>query len=217
MIEDFLIELKNKGYSPNTIKAYRHSLAILRDYDYCTMSTADLMVAFAHNWKPNTVAARQAAIRSFFEWLYQKGLINYNPVLALGSVGGEKKPAITIPKKDIDKIFTVINNISLEPKTLFWLLWDTGWQIKQVLLIDVEDICLEGASAVITIKGGQVSLSNDTYTFLNRLCQQQIKGPLFTSIRGKRASYYWAYYWWEKVMAEADLNYTLCQFKKSSI
>ncbi len=224
-INEFLNDLARRGYSFNTIKAYRQALKMLDLYELDNITTSDLMNELSGDWEASTVSARQAAIKSFFKWLEDAGRIGYNPADGLGSIRQKEALPRPIPENDLSTILNAAKRLSLTPRVYFHLLADLGIRADEGLSIDVNDIRWEKGQEGVLIRRGKgkrerlvpFNWNMPCANMLKRLCIKQKNGPLFTTSRKERATYDWAYYWWSKLMDDCNMDYTIHQLRHSAI
>jgi integrase len=210
----FLTELAQEGYSDSTVRLYQYVLLPLKNIDYRTLTAIDIMKLLARDKNINTVATRQTAIKKYFQWLYNTGRINHNPASGLGSVRRPKVIAQPIREDDYKIIAEAINRLPLAQRTLFLLIMETDMNIRQALILNVEDI---GESYIEADK--TVCFFNPNSKFgesLKELCEHQKQGPLFTNESNERRPYFWAYYNWNKLMKKLNMNYALKQLEPRS-
>lgn len=179
-------------------------------------------------WSKATRAARQAAVKSFFGWLAEQGYTTANPAATLGSVRMEEWLPRPIPRADLEAILKEANRLPLAPRCLFHLLADIGCRVGEVLALNVEDVVWDKGQEAVVIRRGKGGrgrvvpiLSGMTcYPLLKRLCRLQGQGAVFTTNRGTRADYDWAYYWWNQALEKAGLaekGYTIHQLRHTRI
>jgi site-specific recombinase XerD len=226
LINEFLNDLTRRGYSFNTIKAYRHALKLLESYELDGITTSDLMNELSNDeWEASTVSARQAAIKSFFKWLEDAGKIEYNPADGLGCVRQKEALPRPIPENDLSIVLDTAKKLPLTPRVYFFLLTDLGIRADEGLSLDINDIRWEKGQEGVLIRHGKgkkerlvpFNWNMPCVNMLKRLCLKQKNGPLFTTLRKERATYDWAYYWWSKLMEECDMDYTIHQLRHSAI
>lgn len=231
LIEEYLLELQRRGYSKHTIRAYSIALKRLlieqgpgNIYEITTPFLAQILND--PNWDKKTLAARQAAIKSFFRWAFTQNYINLNPAEALGGIKTTESLPRPIPQADLIPILGAARKIPLAPRTLFYLLGDLALRVDEGLGLDVNDITWnKGQEAVIVEhgKGNRERVIPFTWNMactplLKRLCNQQKTGALFTTNRETRGDYDWAYYWWEKTLKIANAqHYTIHQLRHTAI
>lgn len=214
LISNYLGHLISEGYSPNTIRAYKYGLALLEEFDLNAITTRDLMIIMGKDWDKTTAASRQAAFKSFFKWLVEEGKLNHNPASALGPIRVAPLKRDTINCADMAIIFTEFQKTPLVVRVFFELLRDTEMQINEILDLKVEDIIISDSSITIN-RRIHPSLTIDN-PLLKILCEEQERGDLFISSWGRKASYYWAYRWWKKIMEKTSLKYTINQLKNTT-
>lgn len=216
-INAYLHNLTESGYSNNTIKAYWYALIQFKNLNIEEIKTADLMEILCSKYSSlNSIATRQATVKSFFKWLHDNEVIKINPAEGLGSVQKKESKPMPIPNKYIENIFKNIDKIPLTPKTFFYLLAELGIRIEEVLLLDVKDICWK--ENCVIIDNGNIPFSScmNCYSLLKELSSCRKSGPLFITARNNRATYDWAYYWWKRVLKLAGLEgYTINQLRYS--
>lgn len=225
LINEFLNDLTRRGYSFNTIKAYRQALKVLESYELNLITTSDIMSVLSKDWEASTVSARQAAIKSFFKWLKDTGIIEYDPAEGLGSIRQKEALPRPIPERDLTIILDAARKIHLVPRTYFFVLADLGLRADEALSLDVSDIRWEKGQEGILVRHGKgkkerlvpFNWGMSCANMLKRLCLKQKSGPLFTTARKERATYDWAYYWWSKLMEECNMNYTIHQLRHTAI
>lgn len=220
-INAFISDLNSNGYSENTVRTYRYALNKIARLDLQEVKLVDLIGALSENWDPNTVAARQAAVKSFFKWLYEKQVIEFNIAEGLGAVRLKEVTTKPIPQKDIGRITEAIRTLPAAPGAYFFALLDLGLQANETLRLDVEDVCWEKGQEGILVRHGNgekkrtvpLTLEMPSFNRLKKLCLRQKTGPLFTTKRKARATYDWAYYWWSLLMQKLEMDYTMHQIK----
>ncbi len=231
LVEEFLLDLKRRKYSKHTIKSYNISLKRLSqsvgNKQAQEVIIKDLMKVLSDpNWDKNTLAARQAGIKSFFQWLIQQGYIRVNIAEALGGVRPKDGLPRPIPEEDLDLILAAAKKISLAPRTLFFTLADFGLRISEGLGLDAGDVIWTKGQEIIKVEHGKgdkerivpFTWDYDCVPLLKRLCNQQKSGALFTTRRGTRANYDWAYYWWAQTLDIANVQgYTIHQLRHSAL
>ncbi|NLX01348.1 MAG: tyrosine-type recombinase/integrase [Syntrophomonadaceae bacterium] len=225
LINEFLNDLTRRGYSFNTIKAYRQALKMLELHELDAITTSDLMSKLSNNWEASTVSARQAAIKSFFKWLKDTNRIEYNPAEGLGRIRQKEALPRPIPENDLNIILDTAKKLPIMPRVYFFLLADLGLRADEGLSLDVNDIHWEKGQEGVLVRHGKgkrerlvpFNWNMPCANMLKRLCLKQKSGPLFTTLRKERATYDWAYYWWSKLMEECNMDYTIHQLRHSAI
>lgn len=194
MLDVFLDYLETQGYSSNTLRSYRNNLTMFKDIDLGQVKLKDLEVLLSDNL--NTAATQQAAFKAFFGWLYEQGYIKINPAEGL-KVPRPKNDPVAITYDDYKAIMDTINKLPLTPKTFFLLLNDTALTPNQILSLSIEEAL--------------------SYPDAHELISVQKKDPLFTNAQNKKASYNWAYYWWQQVLKSSGVQhrYAMYQLKHS--
>lgn len=172
-IESFLNSLQvKKGYSNNTIVAYRNDLGqFMRFLDdradatsWDAVGTNDLKdyVASLKNereYASATVARKVAATKSFFRNLLDRGLIKEDPSLSLDSPKVRKYMPTSISVEEVEQLLKAPTNHDtirgMRDCALLELLYATGMRVSEVVALDVQDIDLEAGFVHCVSKSGK--------------------------------------------------------------
>ncbi len=226
MIEEFIFDLHRRKYSKHTIRSYSATLKLLNTQEEINSSS---LKEILNNpaWDKNTVAARQAGINAFFKWTYEEGYIDSNPAEKLGQIKNKQSLPRPIPNDDLTLILMAARKkMPLSVRTLFNLLPALALRVGEALSLDVNDITWNKGQEAIIVKHGKgdreriipFTWDMSCTPLLKRLCVQQKAGALFTTGRGTRSNYDWAYYWWEKTLEAANISgYTIHQLRHTAI
>jgi hypothetical protein len=187
----FILYLEEQGCSKNTIRSYAYILKVFRNQDIKDIKLKDLELLLSDNLK--TAAVQQAAFKKYFGWLYKQGHITLNPAEGLLVPRAEYSREPITPE-DKEAIMNAIYNLPLMPRAFFLMLEKTEMTPAELLELNT-DSPLPDISCI------------------NKLCPREIKGPLFTTARNRRATYDWAYYWWSKVLKHSGVKYNMYQLK----
>lgn len=213
LINQYLNDLVIKGYSINTIKAYRHALNNLAHLDITKTTTAELMkILSQEEWDRNTIIARQTAIKSFFKWLQDNKIIQYNPALGLPNIPKKEINFKPISNKDYQEILAAIKKLPISPKIFFLTIINYQLKASEVLSLTPENIDWKQEALIIPKEKGTEIVpfgQDEEYKLLlKQLCNRK---NLFPTIRSGESTYDWAYYWWKKIMQKTGLDYTMSQ------
>lgn len=163
-IEGFLEYLAaEEEASDNTIAAYRNDLTQLQTYlatyqtpfgeritDWTNVTPIVvqqyLLVLKGRDYAATTVARKVAAIKSFFEYLYESGVVASDPTADLASPKVKKHTPRTIPPEDVDRLLAepAKNNSpqAMRDVALMETLYATGVRVTELINLDVVDIDL---------------------------------------------------------------------------
>lgn len=172
-IDDFLISLREeKGYSNNTIVAYRNDLSQFEQFlaerngatGWAHVKRRHL-VAYVDNLKHEreyasaTVARKVAATKSFFHYLVEQGVIREDPTANLDSPKVRKYLPASLCKEDVERLLRAPlqhDSIrSLRDSALLELLYATGMRVSEIVDLNVEHVDLEGHSVHCVSKGAR--------------------------------------------------------------
>lgn len=148
-IEDFLACLQgNKGYSLNTVMAYGRDL---RDYagflngrDPFVLDTIKAYLAYLFG-KVNrsTISRRLACLRTFFQFLQRKGVVEENHPK---EISGLKKERYLPKVMLVDQIFGILDGIlpkseiEYRDKAILEILYSTGIRVGELVGLNLRDV-----------------------------------------------------------------------------
>jgi integrase/recombinase XerD len=153
-----------KGYSSNTLAAYRNDLSQfiafleprVTDWDGVDR---DMIVDYIMEMKArqeyasSTVARKVAAIKSFFHYLVDQGQLQDDPTVTLDSPKVRKRLPKAISQQDLERLLNEPareqSPKALRDHALLEVLYATGLRVTELVSLDVDDINL--ASAVLRI------------------------------------------------------------------
>jgi integrase/recombinase XerD len=170
-VQGFLKFLKTeKGYTENTIAAYRNDLNQFTNYvedkvdgnwlkvtktvisDYITY----LKINEEYSYSSSTVARKVAAIKSFFHYLIAKGITQTDPTATLDSPKVKKRLPKAISITEINKLLKVTANNDA-PKSrrdheMLELLYASGMRVTELVSLNVDDIDFEEGTVKVKAK-----------------------------------------------------------------
>lgn len=161
-IEQFLTYItEEKGYSANTLAAYRNDLtqflAFLRGrvdgwdevnreiiIDYIMAMKSD------QEYASSTVARKVAAIKSFFHYLVDKGELGDDPTATLDSPKVRKRLPKAVSAKDLERLLNEPARAqtpkALRDRALLEVLYATGLRVTELVSLNVDDVNLASAT-----------------------------------------------------------------------
>ena len=159
-IEAFLASLRDeKGYSNNTIVAYRNDLGqfaqflteqVGRTYwDAVGKKDLDAYVnclRYEREYASATVARKVAATKSFFHYLVSQAVVKEDPTATLDSPKVRRYLPTSISEQDVDRLLRAPEGHNtaraVRDSALLELLSATGMRVSEVVDLDVEDVDL---------------------------------------------------------------------------
>jgi len=201
LIEQFLTTLQaQKGFSGNTLAAYRNDLSQFVDYmdegedverfggrpDNWAGVTRNHIVAFLLYLKEEkkaatTVARKQAAIKSFFKFLSARGMVSSNPVEDLASPHVDRALPQTINASEVERLLHAMNIAPdsaevLRDRAMMQLLYATGLRVGETVALDVHDVDLADNSVSTTGRGKSRRVPISSMDTLSALANYLAKG-----------------------------------------
>ena len=171
-VEDFLNCLENqKGYSVNTLVAYRNDLAQFLRYLEANGAgswpdvTKGVLIGYITHLKADreyasaTVARKVAAIKSFFHYLTSEGGIVDDPTATLDSPKVRKYLPKAISQEEVNELLNAPTlregPRALRDKAILELLYATGMRVSELVALNLGDVSLDSANARCVGKGGK--------------------------------------------------------------
>jgi len=161
--------LVEKGLSKNTIDAYSHGLNRFLDYlrrkgiqEMSKVSKLDirafLLVLKRQGLSTRSVVRNLAAIRSFFRFLIQEGILDANPIEELESPKIERKLPEILTLKEVEQLLGQPNSqtpLGIRDRTMLEVLYATGMRVSELTKLPVQQVNLEGGYVLVFGKGSK--------------------------------------------------------------
>ena len=206
-VESFLDYLRGeKRASFHTVAAYRRDLKRFQCFcaerqidQWRSIEGTDVRLYVSTRHKAGMVAKslqrELAAIRSFFQYLLKKQLVEKNPAQGIQAPKSRKK----LPKVlDVDQVAGILDAspdsvLEIRDVAIFELFYSSGLRLSELVMLDIHDIDLsEGSLKVRHGKGGkqrQVPIGRKAVDAIQRWlsCRPDTESyALFVSARGVR-------------------------------
>ncbi len=170
MLDQFLhFLIVEKGLAKNTIEAYGRDLNRFLDHlkakgiqDILSVGKFDvrafLLVLRRRGLSTKTVLRNLAAIRTFFQFLIQEGILKINPVEELAS----PKVAKTLPEiltlKEVEELLVQPNtqtSLGIRDRAMLEMLYATGMRVSELTRLPMNQVNLEGGYVLLYGKGSK--------------------------------------------------------------
>jgi integrase/recombinase XerD len=150
-----------KGYSNNTLAAYRNDLSQFVSYlepqvsrwDQVTREIImDYIMAMKSDqeYASSTVARKVAAIKSFFHYMVDRGALQDDPTATLDSPKVRKRLPKAISDDDLERLLAEPAREqtpkALRDRALLEVLYATGLRVTELVSLNVDDVNLASAS-----------------------------------------------------------------------
>jgi integrase/recombinase XerD len=150
-----------KGYSQNTLAAYRNDLTQYLSFLEGRVSswgevTRDNILEYImvmkvdQEYASSTVARKVAAIKSFFHYLVECGELQDDPTATLDSPKVRKRLPKAVSAEDMERLLLAPARQqtpkALRDRALLELLYATGLRVTEVVSLDVDDINLASST-----------------------------------------------------------------------
>ena len=211
-IDTFLEYLsKEKGYSQNTVAAYRNDLNQLTAYIEAERETGiikssdELLKSYLLNlrvrlYSPATSARKIASAKSFFKFMVSSGKLRENPTQNLISPQVSKRLPKFLSPSEYQRLLAEPAELSTPEArrdvVMLELLYTTGLRISELVSLNVKDIDLKGncVNAVHSNSKRKVPFDHHMSQLLKRfiendrldLLYDEKEEALFLNRRGKR-------------------------------
>jgi integrase/recombinase XerC len=210
MPADFFDQLTiEKRASEHTVKSYQRDIKHLTRYctDKSLLRWADLTqsdirahIAGRHRQGIGSASLQRelSAIRSFYNFLLKKRLVDSNPAQHVKAPKQARKLPKTLDVDQINGLLEAGANSALEIRDLamFELFYSSGLRLSELAALNLADVDLPDNSLIVrTGKGGKsriLPIGSKAVTAINNWLQQRLKNvavsesALFVSTRGTR-------------------------------
>jgi tyrosine recombinase XerC len=206
LIKKFLNNLeKVKNFSPNTIRNYRIDLLQFNEFiknnklnlkHITRYDIRNYFLQLLNKFSKSSILRKTSAIKSFFKFLTQQNVIEYNPVLTLHSIKKEKKLPSYLTIEEMRNLLDSIPSTTeddAKAKAILELLYSSGIRVEELTSLNYEDI--DFVQRLIKVKGkGKkeriVPVGTHAIEALKNYLEKKEKkyGPLFLNSEGKRIS-----------------------------
>lgn len=203
-IDNFLYFLKKElNYSDYTIKNYQLDLTDF--FKYVNKSNIDFLnIKNTHvrgylkyldtcNLKNTTISRRISALRTFYNYLLEKGFVKSNIFLNVKNPKLEKKLPNYLNYTEIEELLASIDTSSsegLERRLLVEMFYSTGCRVGEMVNIKISDIDFSSKTIKVMGKGSKervVYYGDYASKYLeDYLNDKDRKGYLFTNKRGEK-------------------------------
>lgn len=203
-IDNFLYFLKKElNYSDYTIKNYQLDLTDF--FKYVDKSNIDfLSIENIHvrgylkyldtcNLKNTTISRRISALRTFYNYLLEKGLVKSNIFLNVKNPKLEKKLPNYLNYTEIEELLASIDTKTdegLERRLLIEMFYSTGCRVGEMVNVKISDIDFSSKTIKVMGKGSKeriVYYGDYASKYLeDYLKNKDKKGYLFTNKRGEK-------------------------------
>jgi len=205
-IADFLDELRRQNVSPHTLRNYGLDLAQFAAHfphppDSWTVLILRSWLAelHTHALSPVTIRRKIAALRSFFQFLLKRGLVDFNAAKLLRTPKVPKTLPRVMSEDTANNLIDQIDNGKFEKpfperdRALFEILYGCGLRISELCGLDLPDLDLSENWMLVRGKGRkerQVPIGQSAVAALLRYLEvrspQSEERGLFVNFRGKR-------------------------------
>jgi len=170
IIKAWKVYLQDSGYSPYTIKAFSGDINLLAKYlppDYpVNRISTDQLNAFM-DWvregrgvpcKPKTCMRRITSLKSFFKWLFEKGVLLTNPAERLVQHSVTSPLPEALSPAEVDAVLQTAQKIWKEPPhdtrpyALVSLLLSTGIKKGETVNIHLEHLALDESPPYLFVR-----------------------------------------------------------------
>ncbi len=158
-IDSFLTYLKvEQKCTENTTVAYRNDLMqflafISRRVQNWDQVTEEMLQEYVHllgqrRYATSTVARKVAAVKSFFHFMLNKGLLEDDPTATLDSPRVEKRLPKVLSPQEVEELLDAPTRFAdglkaLRDKAFLELLYASGMRVSELVSLDTEDVSLE--------------------------------------------------------------------------
>jgi integrase/recombinase XerD len=178
-VGDFLRHMANqRRAAPNTVSAYHNDLTQFRDYLASSGAAGShghgigleevdagdvagfVLYLRTRGYSQATIARKVAAVKSFFRYASEAGLIAANPALALDSPQVHRAAPQAAQPADVEALLDAAGSRDtpddLRNRAMITLLYHSGMRVGEVVALDIGDLDLRQGSVRCRGRAGRV-------------------------------------------------------------
>ncbi len=163
LIDEFTDYLKNvRNFSENTVVSYRRDATLyfanmnFKSDEDCLEVTAERLDGYfksmTENGKSNATVLRSvASIRSFYDYLNARGLIDNNPGTELNLPKQSRKPPVILSPAEVNKLLSLPKSDDpkgIRDRAMLELLYATGMKVSELISLELKDVNLNDGSLI---------------------------------------------------------------------
>lgn len=155
-MEEFLVHLRDeRGASKHTLRNYRIDLVSFHAYfraaqgdafDPATITSVDLRAFLSSLYEKNaktSIARRLAALRSFYRYLFRRGLVAADVAERVPLPRAEKRLPRHLSLEETERLLAApeaASALGLRNRAILELLYSTGLRVAELASLDVDDL-----------------------------------------------------------------------------
>ena len=211
-VEAFLRYLKNeRNYSDKTVKEYGKDLRAFEFFfkrEDAVLSWSSVDADVVRNWmvrmmdggdKATTVNRRLSALRTFYRYLLEQGLVSKDPVRLLQGPKKKKPLPVFVKESEMNRLldgdFFEDSFEGRRNRLIVSVFYETGIRLSELTGLNEEDIDLECGSLKVTGKRNKqriVPFGKELRLMFRNYIEEKnamgMRGAMFVDVRGERLS-----------------------------
>ena len=225
---------EEKRAQANTVNSYVRDLNQFRTWLMSTGTTdlrrvrkenvdAYMQYMSSKGKSPATITRSAASIRSFYQYLLQRGAVRQNPAKAVAAVKVERKYPEILTGREVELFLEqpkCVDDKGFRDHAMLEMLYATGIRVSELISLNVEDVNLaagfircvgRGKERIIPLYAAAVKALRDYLEFIRpRIIADKGEHALFVNMNGERMSRqgFWKIikYYQEKAEIKKDIT-----------
>ncbi len=225
---------EEKRAQANTVNSYVRDLNQFRTWLMSTGATdlrrvrkenvdAYMQYMSSKGKSPATITRSAASIRSFYQYMLQRGAVRQNPAKAVAAVKVERKYPESLTGREVELFLEqpkCVDDKGFRDHAMLEMLYATGIRVSELISLNVEDVNLaagfircvgRGKERIIPLYAAAVKALRDYLEFIRpRIIADKEEHALFVNMNGERMSRqgFWKIikYYQEKAEIKKDIT-----------
>lgn len=225
---------EEKRAQANTVNSYVRDLNQFRTWLMSTGTTdlrrvrkenvdAYMQYMSSKGKSPATITRSAASIRSFYQYMLQRGAVRQNPAKAVAAVKVERKYPEILTGREVELFLEqpkCVDDKGFRDHAMLEMLYATGIRVSELISLNVEDVNLaagfircvgRGKERIIPLYAAAVKALRDYLEFIRpRIIADKEEHALFVNMNGERMSRqgFWKLikYYQEKAEIKKDIT-----------
>lgn len=191
LLRSFERSLRLANRSPRTLQSYREAAELLATFtdntpfqDVTRSQITDFITDQLERHRPSSAAVRFRALRRFYNWMVDEGIIDKSPLHRMPVPHVPEQPVPVLSDDDLTTLLKVTAGKEFEQRrdhAMFRLFLDTGIRLGEMAGLTVDDVDLDNHDVIHVMgkgsRGRAVPFGAKTGTALDRYLRERMKHP----------------------------------------
>ncbi len=148
------------GLSENSVAAYLKDVELALGSDERNEIDIEGLMekVYTSDYSPSTVKRKVAAVKSFYSFLLQEGMLSRDVQLYIPTISAERKLPSVLSREELERILAAPNvrrHTGIRDRAILELMYATGMRISEITELKLKDVDLKEGIVRCVGKGGK--------------------------------------------------------------